>query len=191
MKSAFFWLPAFFEGKYTLRDIVTKGNFTGFANLSKLVLPSWSFGGTGSLSTQVGLIHWLGVILSPFLIWKFWQKKDRHWLLLLFMLFCFWGAVFLILPISKPIYLIITLLQKFQFVWRWLSLAIFPPAVFLAAFVYLLPEKFKRAAVILLTGLVLLLSCRYWQAQDYLLNQDSFYKNVYAGTTDTGERAPC
>src|SRR5260221_11806227 len=27
MLSSFFWIPAFFEGKYTLRDIVTKGEF--------------------------------------------------------------------------------------------------------------------------------------------------------------------
>ena len=39
--SAFFWLPAFFEAKYTLRDIVMAGMMTGFEPFSRLIWSVW------------------------------------------------------------------------------------------------------------------------------------------------------
>jgi len=188
--SAFFWFPAFFEGKYTLRDIVTKGNITGFESFSRLLFSPWSYGGTGSLSVQVGIMQWLGIVSAPFLIWLFWRKKDKIWLYLLFLFFCFWLAIFLILPGSKTFYLAIPILQKFQFVWRFLSLAIFPPAVFAGALIYLLPRRFKLFTVYCLLFTVLLLNKDYWQAKGFSYKDESFYSGVYAGTTDTGESSP-
>jgi len=188
--SAFFWFPAFFEGKYTLRDIVTKNNITGFESFFRLIWSPWSYGGTGSLSVQVGIMQWLGIVSAPFLIWLFWRKKDKIWLYLLFLFFCFWLAIFLILPGSKTFYLAIPILQKFQFVWRFLSLAIFPPAIFIGALIYLLPRRFKLFTVYCLLFTVLLLNKDYWQAKGFSYKDESFYSGVYASTTDTGESSP-
>lgn len=188
--SAFFWLPALWEGKYTLRDIVTKGNITGFESFSRLLWSPWSYGGTGSLSVQVGILQWLGVILAPYLIWRFQRRKDKIWLFLLFLFICFWLAIFMMLPASKPIYFVIPLLQKFQFVWRFLSLAIFPPAVFLAALIFILPEKFKFIALCLFLIASLFLSKDYWRVKGFSFKSESFYTQAYPGTTDTGESAP-
>lgn len=190
MVSAFFWFPAFLEGKYTLRDIVTKGNITGFESFFRLIWSPWSYGGTGSLSVQVGIMQWLGIVSAPFLIWLFWRKKDKIWLYLLFLFSCFWLAIFLILPGSKTFYLAIPILQKFQFVWRFLSLAIFPPAVFVGALAYLLPKKFKVPLIFFVLLAVLLLNKNYWHAKDFSYKDESFYREVYASTTDTGESAP-
>ncbi len=190
MLSAFFWFPALFEGKYTLRDIVTENNITGLTSFSRLVWPPWRYGGTGALSVQLGILQWLVIILAPFLIWQFWRKKDKIWLFLLFLFFCFWLAIFLILPVSQPLYLQISLLQKFQFAWRWLSLAIFPPAIFMAALIYLSPKKIKLFVLCFLLLALLVLNKDYWQAKGFLLKEESFYKEAYAGTTDTGESAP-
>lgn len=188
--SAFFWFPAFFEGKYTLRDIVTKGNITGFESFSRLIWSPWSYGGTGSLSVQVGILQWLGVVLAPFFIWVCWKRRNKIWLFLSFLLLCFWLAIFLILPVSRGVYFMVPLLQKFQFVWRFLSLAIFPPAVFIGALVYLLPKKFKAPVVFLLLLAALFLNKNYWHAKGFLYKDESFYSGVYAGTTDTGESSP-
>lgn len=47
--SAFFWLPAFFEGKYTLRDIVTKGEYAKrFETWDRFFFSDWGYGGTVS-----------------------------------------------------------------------------------------------------------------------------------------------
>jgi len=188
--SAFFWLPAFLEGKYTLRDIVTKGNITGFEPFNRLIYSPWSYGGTGAFSVQLGVLQWMGVILAPFLIWQLWRKKEKNWLFLLFLFICFWISILLILPFSRPLYFKITLLQKFQFAWRWLSLAIFPPAVFSAALINFLPKKFKIITVSLLLLAVLLVNKNFWLAKDYLYHPEHFYTQAYPGTTDTGESAP-
>ena len=188
--SAFFWLPAFLEGKYTLRDIVTKGNIVGFESFARLVYSPWSYGGTGGFSVQLGILQWLGVILAPFLIWQFWRKKEKIWLFLLFLFICFLVSIFLILPFSRTLYFKITLLQKFQFAWRWLSLAIFPPAVFAAAVIYFLPKKFKFFCFCLFIIASLYLNRNFWRARDYLYHPEYFYTQAYSGTTDTGESAP-
>ena len=116
--------------------------------------------------------------------------KNRVWILLSFLLIYFCLAIFLVLPAAKSLYLGFALLQKFQFAWRWLSLAIFPPTVFAAALIYLLPRKIKPLTVSFLLLAVLLLSKTYWHAKDFLIKDESFYTQPYASPTDTGESAP-
>lgn len=188
--SAFFWFPAIFEAKYTLRDIVTKGSITGVEKFLRLVWSPWSYGGTGNFSVQVGILQWLGIIIAPVLIWVFWRRKEKVWIFLTFLFVYFWLAVFMILPVSKSLYFRFDLLQKFQFAWRWLSLAIFPPAIFLGAIVYLTPKKFKLIVAGCLLLVVLLLNKNYWQAKDFLQKPESFYAKPYPSPTDTGESAP-
>lgn len=188
--SAFFWFPAYYEGRYTLRDIVTKNNITGFEKFSRLIWSPWSFGGTGSLSVQVGVIHWLAIVFSPVVIINFYKKRDKIWQYLLFLFFCFWLSVFMILPFSGLLYLKFSLLQKFQFVWRFLSLAIIPPVIFFSAFFFLLAKRTKTIIFFLLLIAILLLNKNYWRANGYLFKEETFYSEAYPGTTDTGESAP-
>lgn len=188
--SAFFWVPAFFESKYTLRDIVTRDNITGLENFSRFFWSPWSFGGTGSLSVQVGILQWLGILVAPFLIWFFWKRKDKVWVFLTFLFISFWVAIFLMTPSAGIVYSKITLLQKFQFAWRFLSLAIFPPAVFLGSLIYLFPKKIKLLVTCCVLLVSLLLNKDYWHAQNFLIKPESFYTGIYPGTTDTGESSP-
>jgi len=189
--SAFFWVPAFFEAKYTLRDIVMKGFFGGFESFSRLIWSSWNYGGTGQLSVQIGILQWLIMIIAPFLIWQFFKQKKKEWSFLLFLLTVFWLAVFLILPVSRFVYLKISLLRKFQFAWRFLSLAIFPPAVFSGALIAILPFKKQRLAVFGFLIAALLLTKNYWQPKNFLYKDETFYTQFEKGTTnDTGESAP-
>lgn len=190
MLSSFYWMPAFFEGKYTLRDVVIKGNLTGFSDFTRFVWSAWSYGGTGSLSVQIGFIQWLMILISPLIIWQFKVRHNPFFKFLGFLLLAFWASIFLMLPVSKPIYQWIPTLQKFQFVWRFLSLAIFPPAVFAGALVFLLKKKQQSFILCLIISLSLFLNRNYWQAKDFLQRQDAFFASPYAGTTDTGESAP-
>ena len=128
--------------------------------------------------------------MAPLLIWRLKKKKDWQWFLFLFLFVSFWGAIFLILPFSRPLYLRFPLLQKFQFVWRWLSLAIFIPPLLWAGLTSLLTDKKQALLVLSLMLLLLGFTFSYWQPQDYLLKPESFYNYPYPGTTDTGESAP-
>lgn len=188
--SAFFWGPAFFEGKYTLRDIVTKGNISGFENFSRLIWSPWSYGGTGVFSVQLGILQWLGILIAPFLIWILHKRKNKIWIFFTFLFFLFWGSIFLMLLSSQSVYKAITLLQKFQFAWRFLSLAIFPPAVFLGLLVYLLPNRLKLVALGCFFIIAFWLNKDYWHAKGFLTKPESSYTGIYPGTTDTGESSP-
>lgn len=189
--SAFFWMPAFFEGKYTLRDIVTAGEYAKrFETLNRFIYSDWSFGGSGSFSVQIGILHWLVLLTAPVLLIFFWRKKDKNCQLIILSIASFIISIFLMLPISKPIYEKITVLQKFQFPWRFLSLAIFSPAIIGGALISAISKKLKTAAALLILLALLLLNKDYWKAKDYQLKPESFYSGIYHGTTDTGESAP-
>jgi hypothetical protein len=128
--SAFFWMPAFMEGKYTLRDKVTEGSVMDrFSSPMQLLYGPWSYGGTGQLSVQVGLIQWLFVVISIPLVIVEWLKNKKRPVFLLFSLLFFFFTLFLITPYSQMIWETISTLQKFQFPWRFLSLSAFLAAV--------------------------------------------------------------
>ena len=191
MLAAFFLLPALVEGsRYTLRDIVTKGNLVGFESFSRLLWSPWNYLGTGSFCVQLGVLQWLAVFSAPFLIWFFWRKKDKNWLFLLFLYLVFWMAILMMMPISQSLYPHLPLINKFQFVWRFLSLAIFPPVIFLAAWFSLLPQKYKPLFLGFFLLMALLLNQNYWHAKSFSYRDESFYAGIYPGTTDTGESAP-
>ncbi|MFH0864230.1 MAG: 6-pyruvoyl-tetrahydropterin synthase-related protein [Candidatus Gottesmanbacteria bacterium] len=189
--SAFFWIPAYFEGKYTLRDIVTKNNITGFVeNIQRLIWFPWSYDGADNIPVQLGIMQWIIILISPLVIWFFRRKKMSFWKFLVFLLFIFWVSIFMILPVSRPLYNVFPALQKLQFSWRFLSLAIFTPAIFVGALIYLFPDRIGTLFTSIIVIGILLLNKNYWHAQSYLYQNESFYQGIYNGTTDTGESAP-
>ena len=198
--SAFFLIPAFLEGKYTLRDIVTKNEiFNRFETFSRLLYSSWDYGGSGHMSVQVGIGHWLAVLVSTigvvvYLLNKKAAKKlspmpVEHVYVLTSSLVFFLLSIFLMLPVSKPIYVAITILQKFQFPWRFLSLSVFTSSILAGFAVSVLFPK-KHNIVIMIGLIALLISIPFWQPKGFIEKELSFYTNVYPGTTDTGESAP-
>lgn len=55
--SAFFWIPALWEGKYTLRNILTKGSYVGrFVSFPQLIYGPWNYGQTGQFTVQLGFL---------------------------------------------------------------------------------------------------------------------------------------
>ena len=124
--SFFFWFPAFFEGKYTLRDIVTEGEYIKrFASPISLIFGKWSFGGSGIFSTQIGIIHLIIALISPVVLLKLFKEKSKLLLFFVLTLFYFLFSSFLLLKESNIIYQSITTLQKLQFPWRFLSTVVF------------------------------------------------------------------
>jgi len=189
--SAFFWIPAFVEGKYTLRDIVTENEYLNrFEPFSHFLYSPWSYGGTGLLSVQIGLVQWAVVLLQPILLFRFYKKNTYIFGLALSLFILFWITIFLMMDISIPVYQIVTTLQKFQFPWRFLTLTVFFTSVISGLFVLSLPKKTQFTIALLLAGLLLFVNRNYWQANEYLTYPESFYTGIYNGTTDTGESAP-
>ncbi len=188
--SAFFWIPGFLEGKYTLRDIVTEGVTTSrFVDFPDLIYGSWNYGGTGDFSVQLGLIQWIIVLVSPFILFKIFQKKKSfniyHFTFIYFVL-----SILIMLPFSKPVWEMITTLQKFQFPWRFLTVSVFTAALLGAFVVSSFNNNTQKVLIVCIAFFALILNYNYWQPKGYLVKEERFYTDIYNGTTDTGESAP-
>lgn len=189
--SAFFWLPAFIEGKYTLRDIVTGGGeyTAGFVQWRDFFLSKWSYGGTIALSKQIGLTHWVLVAGSVIATYYLYKIKNKLWILVLSSFAIFWTTLFLMTSSSNPIWQSVAILQKFQFPWRFLSITVFLSS-FIGAITLFSIKKHKTFLLLILVVLLLLVNKDYWHANNLLRKPESFYTGIYNGTTDTGESAP-
>ena len=189
--SAFFWIPGLLEGKYTLRNIVTRGGYIGrFVEIKSLIYGPWSYGQTGQFTVQLGILQWISLILSPFFIWKYFKAKDKkYWLIIILILYTFL-AIFLMLPASNFLWSRIMLLQNFQFPWRFLAITVFSTAVLGAFLVDFLPKKYTIYFTALFILVALFISKNYMVPKGYLYKPVSFYTGIYNGTTDTGESSP-
>ncbi len=189
--SAFFWVPALIEGKYTLRNIVTKGGYiNSFVNISSFIYGKWSYGITGQFTVQFGPLHWLALLSSPFVFYK--SKRDISIKGILYILWLFtFIAIFLMLPISNLVWSRIMLLQNFQFPWRFLAIIVFTTSVMGALLVDTLPKKINKNYFVAIGAiLILMISFFYARPRAYQQKNESFYTGIYYSTTDTGESAP-
>lgn len=189
--SSFFLIPAFFEGKYTLRDIVTSnGEYkTGFVNFIQFVIPSWSYGGSTFLSKQIGLVQISAIVVASVIFFKAHKKKN----IALYILFSvsLLISLFLMTPYADFLWERITILQKFQFPWRLLSVVVLASAL-LPAFAFTYKKKSTKAMfyLILMCTCSIIVYYPYYQAREYLIKDQRFYSQIYKSTTDTGESSP-
>ena len=189
--SAFFWIPALIEGKYTLRNIVTAGGYIGrFVSFKDLIYGPWSYGGSGQFTVQLGIVHWLFLIASPIAGFHFYRKRNKNLLLFLGLLIYSLIAIFLMLPISNFVWERIMILQNFQFPWRFLAVTVFTTSVLGAIIADQIPRRYQVWFLTVFIVLILILSRDYMKPRDYLYKPESFYTGVYNSTTDTGESAP-
>ncbi len=188
--SAFFWMPALLEGRYTLRDIVTAGDYrTRFVNFPALLYGSWSYGGTGQFSVQIGIIQWIFAILSIPVTVYLYKVGNKLWILSLGCILVFLLSIFLMLPYSNLIWERLKILQNFQFPWRFLSISVFITSVIGGIVVSQIKNHRLFIACAVLIALILI-NKNYWRANNYKVVSESFFTGIYNGTTDTGESSP-
>ncbi len=188
--SAVFWLPALLETKYTvgLQIFDYKNNFPDFY---QLLFPSWGSGFFGSglaneMSVQIGIANILGVLISLFVFFKLFKKKNYRAKLILFFILSFFLVVFLMQKISIPLWENIPLMNYFQFPWRFLSLVILICS-FLTASIFAITKS--RVAAITLILIVVSLGFNYAHPAHYLYRNDNYYitrSNFIDGTNSIG-----
>lgn len=199
--SAFFWGPAFFEGKYTLRDIVTtKDYLSRFVEFGRFFYGNWNYGISGQFSVQIGILHLVAVLLSiPFTTFLFKKSreagsrsagKNKLWIMSSSLLVMFLASLFIMHQSSRFIWENISTLQKFQFPWRFLSITVFVTSVLGAIVVSQFHKKYIALVVISLVVLTLFFNKEYWKARDFLLKPEAVFTGIYDSTTDTGESSP-
>jgi hypothetical protein len=185
--SAFFWIPAYFEGKYTLRDIVTRGEIPGrTVPFFRFLYSPWNYGGGNEFTKQIGFAGWLVFAVSLFSFYK--RPKIR--LILGVFILLFIGTLLMMTDLSLPVWNTITLLQKFQFPWRFLTITtVLIPLI--AAYVFTIFSERKQSFFLIIIIIIsVLTTANMWQPKGYKTYNESFFTGIYNSTTDTGESSP-
>lgn len=161
--SAFYWLPALLEMKYTnvLSQIGGGADFRDhFVCIQQLWESHWGFGGStpgcvDGLSFKIGKLHIIASLIA-FIGGIYTFKKDKARLIIIIFSFLFLLLpLFMTLEISKPIWETISPMAFLQYPWRFLLLASFFSSV-LAGFPPLLFQRPLKQGLFA-TGLILLL----------------------------------
>ena len=189
--SAFFWVPAFFEGKYTLRDIVTgQEALQRFVPWTWFFYSPWNYGGGAELTKSLGIAQWVGILVALLSAIKLRTGKARVFLIGILGILI--GSFFIMTSWSKPVWLSITMLQKFQFPWRFLAVSVFAAAIAggFSVAVMLKQAKYGKLLAGILCISSVILSAFMWFPKAYQSRDESFYTGIYKSTTDTGESSP-
>lgn len=196
MLSAFYWLPAFIEGKYTLREVVTTREVfaNNYLKWQELFFSKWGYGYSSYKAQPSGFLvslswfQWLAFVLA--FIFSFFKKnkeKTLGWLLILYLT----AGLFLSINLSAPFLKFLPLIYRFQFPWRFLAVPVFISSVLAAYLTFLFKAKFKNLILIFITLLILLTTNNYWQTQAGDKNYtDEDLLQRYTSTTETGESTP-
>jgi hypothetical protein len=187
--SAFFWIPAFFEGRYTLRDIVTKDVIENrFVEPIQFIYSPWSYGGSDTLTKMLGISQLLAGLLLLYLLCR---SKDKKFRLFAVSLICIvLIALFFMTSFSRFLWENVSLLQKFQFPWRLLSVTVCIFSVIGGTAVSAAGEKKRFVLSLFFIILALTTTFPMWRAREYFQKDSTFFSSVYDSTTDTGESSP-
>jgi len=147
--SAFYWIPALAEMKYTnvLSQIGGGADFRDhFACIGQLWNSLWGFGGsvagcTDGLSFKIGKLHVL-VSVTVFILTLCVRKirKSKNGAIILFSFLGFLLSAFFTLEASKPIWEAISTMAFFQYPWRFLILVSFFSSLLAGSLVFLLKQ---------------------------------------------------
>lgn len=185
--SGFYWIPAFFEGKYTLRDIVTAGEFSGrFVPWISFLYSRWSYGGGNELSKWLGAGGILVLLASIAVLEK--AVKYRRFILAVLLLLFF--TLFMMTDNSEIIWQTVTVFQKFQFPWRFMSVVVFLLSLLGAVTVVATEKKYQFWVSVSVVILSVLSTVPMWRAREYKTYPESYFTDIYNSTTDTGESSP-
>lgn len=187
--SAFFWMPAFFEGKYTLRDIVTKGDFSArFVPWQWFFVSPWNYGAGHEFTKQVGLVQWISMA-GAFRVLVVSKVRKVRWIIAV-SLGLFLLSLFLMTDVSQFIWVRVTILQKFQFPWRLLTITVIVSSIMGAVTLAFAPKRLYVFTVFCLLSIIAITTVSMWQAKEYVVKPEEFYSGIYESTTDTGESSP-
>jgi uncharacterized membrane protein len=163
--SAFYWIPALFEMKYTdvLSQIGGGANFKDhFVCVGQLWDSPWGFGGsapecTDGLSLKIGKLHILAsvvALVSALYVTKI--RKNKEGKIIIFSFLGLLLSAFFMLGISKPVWEVISVMAFFQYPWRFLIMTSFFSSLLAGSLVFLL-KQFRIKAYLFAFILVFLL----------------------------------
>ncbi|MEX2007776.1 MAG: 6-pyruvoyl-tetrahydropterin synthase-related protein [Candidatus Levyibacteriota bacterium] len=194
--SAFYFIPALLEQRYTniLSQIGGGAHFNDhFVCVYQLWQSQWGFGGSApgcidGASFMIGKIH---IILSLFataaiialsILKKISGKEEK----VVIMLFCVVGllfSIFLMLPLSQPLWSAISLMAFFQFPWRFLLMTSFFTSILSGSLLWVMHKTVRNEwTECLISGAIivaiLLINVKFFIPQTILGKAADDYTNM-------------
>jgi len=198
--SAFYWLPAILEMQYTnVSSLISGGsNFRDhFVCFSQLWTSPWGYGGSAKgcvdgLSFMIGKYHiLLASLLFIFAFFalvfrKYFNDFSKEKLTILIIAFLgFLISAFFTLQISQPVWEMLRPMAFLQYPWRFLLTTVFFTSFISGSLFWMIEKLVKKrviviATIILLSGLFILVSVKFFVPEKYLQVNSDYYTNAYA-----------
>lgn len=179
--SAFFWLPAITEMKYTnvASQISVTSDFRDhFVCLPQLWNSAWGYGGSAKgcldgLSFKVGKEHLLLALAALIAMALGLVRNHKGKWLLGIGAGIFLLSVFFMMSVSQPVWDVLPLFAYVQYPWRFLAFAIFGISIAVSTLVYAIRQQWLRwIAVAICLGIVLFVETKRFVPQ-YMYDRPS------------------
>ena len=179
--SAFFIVPAFFEKKLVQTESLTRFELDYRANFVKVrqlfIDRTWGYGTSipgpeGGMSFQIGWPHWLLVVVSAFSLFISKVKRNTKVLIAL-IIGTFVLSIFMTHNKSTFLWLQISLLEYFQFPWRFLSLSIFTASILGGFVISAIKEKWQHSVCVAIILLAIVLNWNYFKPKEFYSINDA------------------
>lgn len=183
--SAFFWIPALTEMKFTAVSAMVQSASTSFSDhfvcLWQLWSSPWGYAGSAAgcaadgMSFKLGKFHLLITVFSVgFMLYQLWKKKNKHMQSIYILgVFLFFLSVLGMLPISGPVWKILPYVEFIQYPWRLLAfsmLAVGLTAGYIPA--HIRPPHIRFIAVVFITVTTIAVNTKLFRPQ-YVYSRDA------------------
>lgn len=189
--TAFYWLPAVLERKYTYGDLFMRTMYQShFPPIQNFVIPNFTNSTnlqTGGITVYIGLIQTIGILASVYFLISRATRESNKRSVFLFSFTLILLSLFFMQPISAWIWGKIPTLRMFQFPWRFLALTGMGAALLGGVLVPLKKQR-KNIIVSLACAVTVLTTIIFWQpplGYDKIVESD--YWNFPLNTTFFGE----
>ena len=201
--SAFFWLPALYDRQFVWFSQAAVSDFyEHFPSIRQLLIPDWSFEPSlpgvqeNEMSYQLGLFNLvvvIGFLTVAIMLYRS-RKINRLWLKDKWPL-PFWTLVFLLsgllmLPISEPVWKLLSVDKLIQFPWRLLSLTTFASAFIAGGLVGLVRKRARLWLVPAAVIVLLFLNFNYLGPREFIDRGEGYYSTNEGTTTVANEYLP-
>lgn len=186
--SAYYWLPAIIEHKYTLGDVYMQDLYSKhFFPIWKILVPNigdFSLFQIDNLSIHFGLMQVVCIFLG--VLWFVKNGKDHtKRKVFIFSGILILASIFFMLPASLFFWENISQLRQFQFPWRFMTVIVFASSLY---GVYIV-SYLKKEVAFWIVGLVIVFSSIiYWLPKEgYDKVDEKYYDNFPLTSTYYGE----
>lgn len=188
--SAFYWLPALIERKYTYGDLFMKDMYLShFAPTLNFFLPNFTNSEhlqIGGIDVSLGFTQVIVLVTVLFLLARKKIREKEEKKTITFGLFLTFAALFFMQPVSAYFWSTIPILRMFQFPWRFLNITVFSLA--LLGGVAFTGKKTHTWVLVLITVVTVLSSAVFFRpplGMDHI--DETYYWNYPLNTTYFGE----